>query len=67
MGVSGFGERAVSVVRQRRVTWRHRASWMLVVVVLGVLGMSSPAAADTQCPAANPSDFGPCGPTFTDL
>ena len=27
--------------------------------------MSSPAAADSQCPAANPSDSGPCGPTFT--
>ena len=65
MGVSGLGETVVLVVGRRRVTWRQRACWMFVVVVLGVLGVSSPAAADSECPAASPSDFGPCGPTFT--
>lgn len=43
--------------------WRWRAGLVSVVVVLGVLGLASSAAA--QCPAANPSAFGPCGPTFT--
>ena len=45
--------------------WRGRACWVFVVAVLAVLGMASSAAADSQCPAANPSVFGPCGPTFT--
>jgi uncharacterized repeat protein (TIGR01451 family) len=47
------------------VGWRWRACWTFVVVLLGVLGMSSSAAADSQCPVATPSVFGPCGPTFT--
>jgi hypothetical protein len=55
----------VLVVRQGWLEWRWRASWALVVVVLGVLWLASSAAADSQCPAANPSYFGPCGPTFT--
>jgi hypothetical protein len=37
----------------------------MLAVVIGVLLLASSAAADSQCPAANPSDFGPCGPTFT--
>ena len=53
------------MVRQRSAGWRWRASWVFVVVVLGVLWLASSAAADSQCPAANPSYFGPCGPTFT--
>lgn len=54
-----------SAAKQRRVDWRWRMGLVLVVVVLGVLWLASSAAADSQCPAANPSDFGPCGPTFT--
>ena len=48
----------------RALGWSRRG-WVLVAVVLGVLWLASSAAADSQCPAANPSAFGPCGPTFT--
>ena len=53
---------------ERRVgiwTWQRRARWVFVVVVLGVVSLASSAAAASQCPEANPSYDGPCGPLFT--
>lgn len=46
---------------------RRRGGWLLGVGVLAcsVLGLGASAASADQCPAANPSYNGPCGPTFT--
>ena len=48
---------------RRGSTRVRRALAVLAAVLLGWLVGASPAAA--ACPSADPSYFGPCGPTFT--
>ena len=53
------------VGRDRVGAWAGRSLLGLALVCAFVAFGGSPARADSQCPAANPTDLGPCGPTFT--
>lgn len=55
------------MVSGSRLVVRVLAACVVVAALVAGGGLLSPssAAAQSQCPAARPSFFGPCGPTFT--